>query len=108
MGQFDFAIKKLTSGDEVIIKPHGNSMVGLVNSGDTVVVRPASQEHLPVGSIVLVKVRGNVYLHLIKAIRTISKGKIQYQIGNNRGRINGWVNKGAIYGKAISVNGMLL
>ena len=37
-------------------------------------------------------------LHLIKA--TDSE---RFQIGNNRGRINGWVGKHGIYGKAIKI-----
>lgn len=42
----------------------------------------------------LCKVNGNQYLHLIKAI----SGK-RFQIGNNRGRINGWVYANSIYGR---------
>ena len=108
MSQFDFAIKKLNDNEIVEIKPRGNSMSGIINSGDRVIIRPPFlNEGFAIGAVVLVKVRGNVYLHLIKSIRNIS-GNIQYQIGNNRGRINGWVSKGAIYGIAQSVNDRLL
>ena len=44
------------------------------------------------------RVKGNVYLHLIKAI----DGE-RFQIGNNRGGINGWVGATAIYGIAVRV-----
>jgi hypothetical protein len=37
------------------------------------------------------------YLHLVKAIN-----KNQYQIGNNRGGINGWTNRSNIFGKVIA------
>jgi len=39
---------------------------------------------LPRGDVVLVKVKGTVYLHLITALE-----KERVQIGNNRGRIIG-------------------
>jgi hypothetical protein len=45
-----------------------------------------------------VRVKGNVYLHLIKAIN----GE-RFLIGNNRGGINGWVNAKNIYGVATKV-----
>jgi uncharacterized protein YfaA (DUF2138 family) len=53
---------------------------------------------LEVGDIVLCKVNGYQYLHLIKAIQGS-----RFQIGNNRGRINGWVSHSAIYGKCVSI-----
>ena len=49
--------------------------------------------------IVLLKVRGRDYLHLIKAT---NNGR--FQIGNNRGHINGWVGPNCIYGKAIAID----
>lgn len=50
---------------------------------------------LTVGDVVLVRVHGRVYLHLIKAT---DGGR--FLIGNNRGGINGWVGPDAIYGVA--------
>ena len=73
-------------------------MKGKVNDGDTVTLQPADPEKLSVGDIVLVRVKGHDYLHLIKAI---SKGR--YLIGNNRGGVNGWVGHNCIYGIAITV-----
>ncbi|MBN2561976.1 MAG: hypothetical protein JXQ75_13710 [Phycisphaerae bacterium] len=51
-----------------------------------------------VGDIVLCKVSGNEYLHLVKAIQ----GR-RFQIGNNRGRINGWITGTSIYGKCVKI-----
>jgi hypothetical protein len=73
-------------------------MRGKVNSGDLVTLEPTQPENLKVGDIVLVKVHGNVYLHLIKAINGP-----RFQIGNNRGGINGWVGANCIYGIATHV-----
>jgi len=86
-------IKKLQTGETIQFKPRGNSMKGKINSGNQVTVEPISDQKLKKGNIVLCKVKGHEYLHLIKAI----KGK-QYQIGNNRGRINGWISINAIFG----------
>ena len=48
--------------------------------------------------VVLVRCRDREYLHLVKAIQG---GR--YQIGNNRGRINGWVSGNAIFGRCVRV-----
>lgn len=96
MSWADSAIKDLQAGNSAIIKPKGNSMKGKVKSGATVTVEPA--EEYEKGDIVLVKVKGKVYLHLVKAVKDD-----RYLIGNNRGGINGWVNKSAIYGIATEI-----
>ena len=86
-------IKKLQAGETIQFKPRGNSMKGKINSGNLVIVEPIDDQKLKKGDIVLCKVKGREYLHLIKAVR----GK-QYQIGNNRGHINGWTTIEAIFG----------
>jgi len=73
-------------------------MKGKIGSGQLYTVEPATEDNLNKGEIVLCKVNGSEYLHLIKAIQ----GK-RYQIGNNIGRINGWVTFGSIYGKLVKV-----
>ena len=98
MSWASFAKEGLAAGRTVQIKPRGHSMTGKVNDGDLVTVAPCAADALAVGDIVLVRVKGSDYLHLIKAI---DRGR--YQIGNNRGGINGWVGAGSIYGKAVKV-----
>ena len=73
-------------------------MRGKVNDGDLVTLEPCDPGALQAGDIVLVKVKGRDYLHLIKAV---NDGR--FQIGNNRGHINGWVGHHCVYGKAIKV-----
>ena len=73
-------------------------MSGKIESGQLVTVEPIGQRELQKGDIVLCKVNGMQYLHLIKAIQ----GE-RFQIGNNRGRINGWVGKNAIFGVCVRV-----
>lgn len=73
-------------------------MSGKIESGQLCTVEPVDPSTLKVGDIVLCKVNGYEYLHLIKAIQSS-----RFQIGNNRGRINGWVGQSAIYGKCVSL-----
>jgi SOS-response transcriptional repressor LexA len=98
MSWASFAIEGLKKGETVKIRPRGHSMRGKVNSGDLVTLEPIQSDALKVGDIVLVKVHGNVYLHLIKAINGP-----RFQIGNNRGGINGWVGANCIYGIATHI-----
>jgi len=69
-----------------------------IESGQLCEVAPCAPESLAVGDIVLCEVRGTQYLHFIKAIEL---GR--FQIGNNRGGINGWISADAIFGRVISV-----
>ncbi|MEO0795521.1 MAG: hypothetical protein AAFX93_10175 [Verrucomicrobiota bacterium] len=91
-------IAKLKEGKTVQFRPRGNSMVGKIESGQLCTVIPIRDDDLEVGDIVLCKVNGFQYIHLIKAIQ----GK-RFQIGNNRGRINGWITANSIYGKCVRV-----
>ena len=90
------AIGALAKGDGCQIRPHGNSMRPRVESGALVTLAPLTDDDPKIDDIVLVKVAGRVYLHLVKAIQGS-----RYQIGNNRGGINGWVGRDCIYGKAV-------
>ncbi len=84
MGWATHYIPRLQAGETVQFRPRGDSMSGRIESGQLCTVVPADPADLAVGDIVLCKVRDAQYLHLIKAIRG---GR--YQIGINRGRING-------------------
>jgi hypothetical protein len=91
-------IAKLGAGQSVSFRPRGQSMKGRIESGQLCTVVPADAATLEVGDIVLCKVHGNEYLHIVKAIQG---GR--FQIGNNRGLINGWISAGGIYGKCVRI-----
>ncbi len=92
-------IPQLREGREVRFRPRGSSMKGKIESGQLCTVEPIRDfETLEVGDIVLCKVNGREYLHLIKAIQGA-----RFQIGNNRGFINGWVGHNAIFGRCVKV-----
>jgi hypothetical protein len=98
MGWASTAVEKLSNGETVIVRPRGHSMTSKVNDGDTVIVAPVGHHELAAGDIVLVRCRGHEYLHLIKA-----RQGDRFLIGNNRGGINGWVGRRAIFGLAIRI-----
>lgn len=90
-------IVKLKAGETVHFCPRGNSMTPKIISGQLCTVAPLDGNPVK-GDIVLCKVKGHEYLHNVLAVQ----GE-RYQIGNNKGRINGWVSRGAIFGKLIRV-----
>jgi len=98
MGWATVYIDKLKKGETVQFRARGNSMKGKIDSGQLCTVVPIKAEEVEVGDIVLCKVNGNQYLHLVKA----RQGQ-RFQIGNNRGRINGWVGPNGIYGKCTGI-----
>lgn len=98
MGWARHHIARLQQGETVSFRPRGHSMTGRIKSGQLCAVVPLDSRELAVGDIVLCRVRGAEYLHLVKAIR----GE-RYQIGNNRGRINGWIGRNSIFGRLVSV-----
>ena len=98
MSWADAAIERLQRSEAAVIRPRGHSMTGKVNDGDTVTVTPFGTREPAAGDIVLVRVHGHVYLHLIKA-----RQANRFLIGNNRGGINGWVGRTSIYGVATDI-----
>ena len=98
MGWATGHIEKLRAGETVSFRPRGNSMSGKIESGQLCTVAPVDPATLDVGDIVLCKVNGRKYLHLVKA----AQGP-RFQIGNNCGRVNGQVSANAIFGKLVAV-----
>ena len=98
MGWATHYIEMLRGGETVSFRPRGHSMSGKIESGQLCTVAPVDPETIRVGDVVLCKVNGRQYLHLVKAVQ----GQ-RFQIGNNRGRVNGWITAGSIYGRCVKV-----
>lgn len=98
MGWATHHIERLRNGETVRFRPRGQSMTGRIESGQLCTVEPIDPASLQVGDIVLCKVQGNEYLHIVKAI----EGD-RFQIGNNRGFINGRIGRSGIFGKCVRV-----
>lgn len=97
MGWASDHINKLLDGEVVKFRPKGGSMTGKVESGQLCTVEPHAND-ISVGDIVLCKVKGNEFLHLVKEYKDD-----KYLIGNNKGGINGWISIEAIFGKLVKV-----
>lgn len=93
----NYKLERLQNGESFKTSEKGNSMVPLIKSGQEHLLEPVQIEDVKVGDIVYCKVRGNFYTHLVKAIDP-KKG---CQIGNNKGRINGWTKQ--VYGRVVEV-----
>ena len=98
MGWASEYIARLQDGETVQFRPRGHSMKGKIESGQLCTVEPVDPATLKAGDIVLCKVNGKQYLHLVKAIQGM-----RFQIGNNRDRTNGWVGANSIYGKCTKI-----
>jgi hypothetical protein len=98
-------IVALARGQSVVAHPRGHSMTGRVADGQRVRIAPLHAEsNLAIDDVVLCHVAGRDYLHLVKAIREGPDGS-RYLIGNNRGGINGWVRRAAIFGRMLGDDG---
>lgn len=66
-----------------------------IKSGQKVTISPGVSD-VSIGDAVFCRVKGNFYVHLVKAI----DGE-RFLIGNNRGGINGWTKQ--VFGKVTKV-----
>ena len=96
MAWADRHVAALQRGKVVQFRPRGNSMTGRINDGQLVTVQPVAVEDVHCGDIVLCKVKGQQYLHLVKAIALPL-----VLIGNNKGKVNGWTRH--VYGRVTKV-----
>ncbi|WP_323377081.1 S24/S26 family peptidase [Streptomyces smaragdinus] len=103
MGALDAVAGRVAGGATVTFRPRGSSMVPLIRSRQQVVVAPVDPSKLEVGDIVLARVAGTVYLHLVSAVDLAGK---RVQISNNRGRVNGWTGHNRVFGICVAVDGV--
>ncbi|WKD30964.1 S26 family signal peptidase [Streptomyces xanthophaeus] len=103
MGALDAVAGRVAGGATVEFRPTGSSMVPLIRSRQRVVVAPADPSKLKAGDIVLARVAGTVYLHLVSAVDPARK---RVQISNNRGRVNGWTGHDRVFAICTAVDGV--
>ena len=68
-------------------------MEGLIADNQLVTVHPLHTSIPEVGDVVLCTIGSAQYLHLVKAERNK-----RFQIGNNKGGVNGWIGVESIHG----------
>lgn len=74
-------------------------MLPRIKSGELCTVAPITKESpADVGDVVLCRVNGSQYLHLVTA-----RDGERLRISNNHGHHNGWCGPQAIFGKLIKV-----
>jgi len=98
MGWVNDARAELLAGRTVQVRPFGGSMRGRIESGQLVTLVPATGIDVSVDDAVLVEWKGNYLLHLVKEI-----DGDRLLIGNNLGKLNGWVPRSAVIGKVVAV-----
>ena len=94
---------KLKEGCVCKVTGVGNSMTPILKSRQAVIAEPITEETvLEKKDIVLCKVRGHYYLHLVWATRVDGETQM-YLIGNNHGRPNGWIPRTQVFGKVVEI-----
>ena len=89
----------LIAGETCKVTGIGNSMTPILKSRQAVICEPVTDETvLSKKDIVLCKVNGRFYLHLIHAI----KGDT-YLIGNNHGHMNSWTPRRNVFGRVVEI-----
>jgi len=78
-------------------------MTPLIRNKQLVAVAPVDPSQLEIGDIVLARVAGTTYLHLVSAI---DQANARVQISNNRGRVNGWTSHNRVFGICTAVEGI--
>ncbi|MFG2874429.1 GNAT family N-acetyltransferase [Streptomyces sp. NPDC048337] len=78
-------------------------MAPLIHNRQLVRVAPADPTLIEVGDIVLARVSGTVYLHLVSAV---DGSRRRVQISNNRGHVNGWTGRDRVVGICLEVDGV--
>lgn len=98
MGWVKDALKQLNESGVCQIRPYGGSMRGRIESGQLVTIYKARGEEVQVDDAVFVRWKNNYLLHLVK---DMENGRIL--IGNNLGKINGWIGYEDVIGKVVGV-----
>jgi hypothetical protein len=100
MGWATQAVSAIREGQTVQVRPRGGSMRGRIEDGQLVTLTPVEAAEVREGDAVLVRWRGGYLLHLVKRVQG---GR--FLIGNNVGRINGWVKGDAILARVTRIGG---
>jgi hypothetical protein len=74
-------------------------MRGRIEDGQLVTLGPVEPTEVKAGDVVLVRWKGGVLLHLVKE----ATGD-RLLIGNNLGRVNGWVRRQDVVGRLVRVH----
>lgn len=100
MGWVTDARTELAAGQALRVRRVGGSMRGRVESGQLVTMAPVDPAEVRADDVMLVAWKDGFLLHLVKEV---ADGRLL--IGNNLGKINGWVDATAAVGRVVAVEG---
>lgn len=92
------AIDILKEKGEVILECNGNSMQPILKPGNAIHIKKIDPSKYQIADIVFCRIGKNLQVHKIKTI----DGK-RYEIENNKGWSNGWINEDNIFGLCVKV-----
>ena len=90
--------KELAAGRAVQVRPSGGSVRGRIESGQLVTPAPVGPANVRVDDVTLVAWKGGFLLQLVKEVADGWP-----LIGNNLGKVNGWVDAAAVLGRVVAV-----
>ena len=93
---------ELAAGRTVKIRPRGHSMRGRIGDGDLVTLKPCVADDLATEAMVLARVKGRRYFHLVLHLIHRRDGD-SFLIGSSTGRLDGWVSAANIFGVVTAV-----
>lgn len=93
------AIKVFEEKGEITIKACGKSMQPLIPDKSSIHLKKVDPSKLRVGDAVFCKVKNNLFVHMISAIK-----EDRFQISNKSGFVNGWIGANNIFGLCVGVN----
>lgn len=95
-------LQRLIEGQVLVdYREGGNSMVPIIASRQPITIHPVDPALVEVGDVVISRVHGRIFCHLISAI-----DNDRVQISNNRGHVNGWTSRSKVYGIVTHVEGV--
>lgn len=96
--------KHLREGEICKVTGIGNSMTPILKSRQSVICIPVTDEvELKKRDIVMCKVNGHFYLHLIWSVKRGKNNCEQFLIGNNHNHANGTIGRQHIFGKVVQI-----
>lgn len=98
MGWVNDALKQLSETGSCQIRPQGGSMRGRIESGQLVTIQRIATQEIAIEDAVFVTWKENYLLHIIKDIKEET-----VLIGNNIGKLNGWIPIKDVIGKVIKI-----
>ena len=94
----------LREGEICKVTGIGNSMTPILQSRQPVICIPVTEEtELKKRDIVMCKVNGHYYLHLIWSVKRGKNNSDMYLIGNNHNHANGTIGRSQIFGKVVEI-----